>query len=758
MDRIDSNRWVIAAAGVVMQIALGAVYAWSVFRIPLTSTYGWSIPQVTLVFELAILTLGVASFAGGLWMKRVGPRRVALVAGVCYGLGTILAGQAHGSIGALYLAYGLLGGAGLGLGYIVPLATLIKWFPDKRGMITGLAVAGFGAGALVTAPIAQRLLVTVGIPETFAILGCAYLIAVTGAAMFMKDPPAGYVPQGWTPPSARRQAGLPGDRTLNEALHSWQWYALWLILFLNTTAGISIISQAAPMAQEMTHATAAAAAGLVGIISIANGAGRLLWAWASDFTGRRQIFVVMFLLQAALFTMLSRAESFGGLALLAFIVLLCYGGGFGTMPAFAADLFGPTNVGAIYGLMLTAWGMAGVLGPMLTASIREGTGHYTSALDVIAVIMLISAAVPIVVRPLKAVRSRAAVVMGILVALGIARNASAQAEIKVNEDVNLRFGVLGQFWADTIDNPVTDESTNNLFVRRLRLIAGGNVAKNVSFFVETDVPNLGRTLPAGKNITASVIVQDAYGEFKLHDAFAIDAGLMFVPFSRNALQSAATLLPIDYGVNTFNQSGPEESSSGRDAGFQAKGYLVSNRLEYRVGAFQGERNAVSNEAFRYVGRAQYNFLDPEVGFFYTGTYLGTKRVLAVGGAFDVQKDYHGYAADAFYDHPVGPGAVTARIDYTHLDGGTTLRTLLKQQNVLVEAGYYFSSLRLTPLVQFSNRDMIDDVPGGERRTSYGANYWWAGQNANIKGAYTRISPSHGRSQNEFTVQLQIFYF
>src|SRR2546422_8006694 len=197
------NRWRIAAAGVVMQVALGAVYAWSVFRIPLTTAYGWSIPQVTLTFELAILTLGVASFVGGLWMKRVGPRRVAVVAGLCYGLGTILAGQSGGNIYKLDLAYGLLGGIGLGLGYIVPLATLIPWFPDRRGMITGLAVAGFGAGALVTAPVAQRLIVSVGLPRTFAILGTVYLIAVAGAGLLMKNPPDGYRPLGWEPPKSR---------------------------------------------------------------------------------------------------------------------------------------------------------------------------------------------------------------------------------------------------------------------------------------------------------------------------------------------------------------------------------------------------------------------------------------------------------------------------------------------------------------------------------------------------------------------------
>jgi len=381
-----------------MQIALGAVYAWSVFRIPLTTAYGLSIPQVTLTFEIAILTLGFASFVGGLWMKRVGPRHVAIVAGLCYGIGTMVAGQAHGSVATLYVGYGLIGGLGLGLGYIVPLATLIKWFPDRRGMITGLAVAGFGAGALVTGPVAQRLIVSAGLPSTFAILGLAYLVVVSGAGLLMIDPPEGWHPVGWEPSQQRRRGSA--DLTLRDALHSWQWYALWSILFLNTSAGISIISQASPMAQEMTGATPVVAAGLVGLISIANGSGRLLWAWLSDLTGRRPVFIGIFLVQALVFVLLSRVEHFGALALLAFLVLTCYGGGFGTMPAFAADLFGPRDVGSIYGLMLTAWGLGGVVGPMFIAQIRESTGHYTEALNMIAVVMLVSAILPFLVRPL----------------------------------------------------------------------------------------------------------------------------------------------------------------------------------------------------------------------------------------------------------------------------------------------------------------------------------------------------------------------
>src|SRR5438445_12206721 len=183
-----TNRWVIAAAGVVMQIALGAVYAWSVFRIPLTKAFGWTISQVTFTFTLAILMLGFAAFVGGLWMRKSGPRRVAIAAGIFYGGGVFLASLSAGHLYWLYFSYGFLGGIGLGLGYIVPVATLVKWFPDRRGMITGIAVAGFGAGALITAPIAERLISSVGVSETFAILGVAYLVAVTGAALFMKNP------------------------------------------------------------------------------------------------------------------------------------------------------------------------------------------------------------------------------------------------------------------------------------------------------------------------------------------------------------------------------------------------------------------------------------------------------------------------------------------------------------------------------------------------------------------------------------------
>ena len=394
-----SSRWSVAVAGVILQVALGAVYAWSVFRIPLSKSFGWTITEVTFAFTLSILMLGFAAFVGGLWMRKVGPRKVALTAGIFYGVGVFLASFSGGHLWWLYFSYGLLGGIGLGLGYIVPVATLVKWFPDKRGMITGLAVAGFGAGALITAPIATRLIASVGVLKTFAILGIGYLIAVTVSALFMKDPPPGYVPPGWAPSAAQQRQRAAQDFTLSKALHTWQWYALWALLFLNTSAGISIISQAAPMAQEITGVSAVQAAGMVGIISIANGAGRFLWAWFSDLVGRRWVFLTMFLIQAVIFFLMPRVTTFSTFTTLAFIVLLCYGGGFGTMPAFAADYFGTKDVGSIYGLMLTAWGFAGVLGPTLIATIRQRTGAYSDALTVIALIVLVSAIIPLIIRP-----------------------------------------------------------------------------------------------------------------------------------------------------------------------------------------------------------------------------------------------------------------------------------------------------------------------------------------------------------------------
>jgi MFS transporter, OFA family, oxalate/formate antiporter len=393
-----NNRWVIAMAGVFLQIALGAVYAWSVFRVPLVKQFGWSISEVTLTFTISIFVLGITAFFGGLWLNRKGPRVVVLTGGVLYGLGVFLASFTH-RLSWLYLTYGVIGGIGLGLGYIVPVAVLVKWFPDRRGLITGIAVGGFGAGALITAPVATRLIQTVGVLSTFAYLGIAFLIVTVIAGLFMQNPPEGWKPIGWTPSTSQTSQRAARDYTLGEALRTWQWYGLWLLLFLNTCAGISIISQEAPIFQELTGVSAVVAASMVGLVSIGNAAGRVLWAWVSDLTNRRLTFFVMFLLQVFLFWFLPNITTASLMIIASFVVLMCYGGGFGTMPAFAADYFGPKNVGPIYGLMLTAWGFASAFGPLLIAHMRETAGSYRGALHLIAGVMAISALLPILIRP-----------------------------------------------------------------------------------------------------------------------------------------------------------------------------------------------------------------------------------------------------------------------------------------------------------------------------------------------------------------------
>ena len=393
-----NNRWVIAIAGVFLQIALGAVYAWSVFRVPLAKQFGWSISEVTLTFTISIFVLGFAAFFGGLWLNRKGPRVVALTGGALYGLGIFLASFTH-RLSWLYLTYGVVGGIGLGLAYIVPVAVLVKWFPDRRGLITGIAVGGFGAGALITAPVATRLIQSVGVLSTFAYLGIAYLIVTVVTGLFMRNPPDGWKPEGWTPTASQTSQRAGRDFTLNEALKTWQWWALWLLLFLNTCAGISIISQEAPLFQEETGVTAAIAASMVGLASIGNAVGRVFWAWVSDLITRSATFFVMFVAQILLFWFLPNIATAWFLTIVTFVVLMCYGGGFGTMPAFTADYFGPKNVGPIYGLMLTAWGFASVFGPLLIAHMRETAGSYRGALHVIAGVMAISAVLPILVRP-----------------------------------------------------------------------------------------------------------------------------------------------------------------------------------------------------------------------------------------------------------------------------------------------------------------------------------------------------------------------
>jgi OFA family oxalate/formate antiporter-like MFS transporter len=385
----QSERARVAAAGFCMQLALGAVYGWSVFLNPLREQFGASRPETNLTFTITLAVLGVtAGFGGGL-LRRIGPQATATIAGVLYGGGVILSGFAP-NLGTFYVFFGLFGGVGLGLGYIVPLAVLIDWFPDRRGFITGLAVTGFGLGALVTSPLATELIKAFGVQSTLTILGIAYLLIVVAAAQFLRPAPAGFSPQGWVsiaqqPPLSRAQVTLRG------ALRTPHWYLLWLMLALNVTAGAALISVAAPLTQELTQVGPALGALAVCVISLFNGLGRLFWGALSDRLGRRRTFVALFLLQIGAFAVLPAVDHFGILLIPAAVIALCYGGGFGTMPAFTTDVFGGKNAGTIYGAMLTAWSAGAIAGPLFIASVP-----YRSALPLIAGLLCVAAILAVI--------------------------------------------------------------------------------------------------------------------------------------------------------------------------------------------------------------------------------------------------------------------------------------------------------------------------------------------------------------------------
>lgn len=393
------SRWRIAVAGVCVQMALGAAYAWSVFRIPLSKEFGWTISQVTLTFTISWFFLGCAAVLGGLWLDRSSPRLVAMTAGFLWGSGVFLASFSANRLWWLYLTYGAIGGTGLGMGYIVPVAVLVKWFPERRGLIAGIAVCGFGAGSLISAPVAIRLIERVGVLSTFAYLGIAYAIVAITAGSFMHNPPEGWQPEGWIPTVLQVSQRSERDFTLGEAIARWQWWALCLLMSINTMAGLSIVSQAAPIFQEMGKASALTAAGLVGIISIGNGLGRVYWAWISDLTTRKTAFFLMFLVEAILFWAYHSISSITILGIVTFILVMCYGGGYGITPAFAADYFGPRHVGSIFGLMMLPWAFASAFGPSLFAYLRQVTGSYTEGLYVIAGMMSLSVVLPMVVSP-----------------------------------------------------------------------------------------------------------------------------------------------------------------------------------------------------------------------------------------------------------------------------------------------------------------------------------------------------------------------
>jgi MFS family permease len=390
---------------------LGTVYAWSVYTQPLQAAFGWTSTQATAPFSIAIFFLGVGAVIGGRWQDRAGPRRVALTGALLWGAGNLLAGLGTARFGAgwLYFTYGVMGGLGLGLGYVTPVAAVTKWFPDRRGLGSGLVVGGFGLGAFLYAHLLRSLPAFSGTPspasasavlEAFTASGVAFAILGGAGALLLRDPPA---------PSPASAAEMPAgyDFTPGLMVRTPQFWAAFAMLFLNVTAGILFISNAVPIMREVTGTTLAVAAGVYGTIALANALGRFLWGAVSDRVGRRAAFAAIYLLQIAVFLVVGRFHSLWTVAPLFALVLLCYGGGFGVMPSLVADWFGTRHLGVNYGWVLLAWSAAGVVGPGFVAAVKDRTGTYAGALPATAVLLGVAVLLTIFVRAPGAARARA---------------------------------------------------------------------------------------------------------------------------------------------------------------------------------------------------------------------------------------------------------------------------------------------------------------------------------------------------------------
>jgi MFS family permease len=378
------SRWWIAVAGLLINLSVGQAYAWSVFNLPLTRVLGvreplpadWKVPALGFVFTLAYVFLGLSAGVLGKWQDRVGPRVSGFVAAVCFGCGFFLSavGVWRHEIALLYIGYGVLGGCGLGLGFNTPIPILLRWFPDRRGLAAGLAIMGFGGGAILAAPLSTALMrrfassSSVGVAETFVALGVLYTAAMMAGAFLFRLPPAGFHPQGEAPAPAQ-------GYTVEQAVRTRPFVLLWCMLLLNVTAGLGVLGQAAAMVQDVFDGVSAEAAGFfVALLSVFNMGGRLAWAWLSDLLGRRATYALFFSLGPLLYAAVPFAGQQRSLVLFVgcfAVIMSMYGGAFATMPAYVADLFGGANVGAIYGRVLTALSVAGLLGPTLVNLLRE---------------------------------------------------------------------------------------------------------------------------------------------------------------------------------------------------------------------------------------------------------------------------------------------------------------------------------------------------------------------------------------------------
>jgi len=386
------SRWMVPPAALCVHLCIGQAYAFSVFNLPMTKLIGvtqsapedWKLTELGWIFSIAIFFLGASAAVFGRWVEEGGPRRAMFTAGLCWAAGFFVSaiGTYTHQLWLIYLGYGVLGGCGLGIGYISPVSTLIKWFPDRPGMATGMAIMGFGGGAFIASPLSVWLMqkfstpTHVGVAETFLVLGAVYLAFMWVGATIVRVPAPGWKPAGWMPPKTPQKLVSGRDVYVYNALKTPQFWLIWWVLCLNVTAGIGVLGQASAMSQEMFpgHITAVAAAGFVGLLSLFNMLGRFFWASTSDIIGRKNTYFCFFALGTALYLLVPWTGSIGSVTLFVacFVVIMSmYGGGFATVPAYLKDMFGTRYVGAIHGMLLTAWSAAGIFGPVLVNYIRE---------------------------------------------------------------------------------------------------------------------------------------------------------------------------------------------------------------------------------------------------------------------------------------------------------------------------------------------------------------------------------------------------
>ena len=386
------NRWMVPPAALCVHLCIGQAYAFSVFNLPMTKLIGitesasddWKLTELGWIFSLAIFFLGVSSALFGRWVEEGGPRKAMFTAACCWAGGFLISafGVAIHNLWVIYLGYGVIGGIALGIGYISPVSTLIKWFPDRPGMATGMAIMGFGGGAFIASPLSVWLMnrfrtdTHIGVMETFVILGLVYFVFMVIGSVMVRVPAPGWKPEGYVEPARATKLITRNDVYVYDALKTPQFWLIWWVLCLNVTAGIGVLGQASAMSQEMFpgQITPVAAAGLVGLMSLFNMGGRFAWASTSDYIGRRNTYFVFMVLGFVLYCLVPYTGSIGsvtGFVLCFLIIISMYGGGFSTVPAYLRDMFGTRYVGAIHGLLLTAWSAAGIFGPVLVNYIRE---------------------------------------------------------------------------------------------------------------------------------------------------------------------------------------------------------------------------------------------------------------------------------------------------------------------------------------------------------------------------------------------------